>query len=483
MQTLIQLTEGELIHVVRRISEEMMSSPRDGYLGKRKIFEQTKAVAPKPKVQPVQTPGATPTQKVVTKSPTPQQLAAAKQKIASIAQKEANEIYKELKSAFDMDGDGNLKDWDGTNESKALSAIRKISSKETLNLVNQLVAKEGSYGSLRSWVNDEMSDIDSEYGDIWSKLESLGYSGQNKNILYKIISYTPVGMVIRGVDKGIDYLRSLTLEEIMEGFRSIVGGTLGTIAQIIIGFTGPIGSGIILAINGVLLAWDVYQLSTGSKKFSWFNLIMDLLGTTLAGFGLRSALKPAQSVLAAETTASGFFQKMAKNFPETYKMFKGVGNTIGRIGQSVVNVFKSGVAWMTKYLPFLKPMLAPIERGLGKLGGIITNILDSIKGAAKKVGGKIASSLTGGSTKILNTKVGIALAGVLKKVETQGLKYLESQLGKKAIEGTDQFALAKVQDYLKDKGYHVPIKAAQVTMCQIGKKECVAMKAIAQAAG
>jgi len=485
MQTTIQLTESELVHVIRRISEEMKSSTNGRYLGKRKIFEQTKTVTPQPKAQPTQTPGATPTQNVGAKTPTPQQLAAAKQKIASIAQKEATTIYTELKNAFDMDKDGDLKDWDGTNEGGALAAIRKIKSKETLNLLNQMIVRGKQFGSLKAWVNTEMSDFDSEYGDIWKKLESLGYSGQNKNILYKIAGYSPIGLAVKGADKAIDYLRSLTLEQIMEGFRGIVGGTLGTIAQVIISLTGPVGSGIVLAINGVLVAWDIYQLSTGSKNFKWFNLIADILGTTFAGFGLKAALQPARGALETAATLPQFFQKMAKNYPETYRSFQTIGNTIGKIGQTIVNVFRSGVAWMTKVMPFLKPMLAPIGSGLTKLGSIITDILNSIKGGAKNVVGKVSPTLTGASTRILNTKVSVALGGVLKNLQTKGLAYLQKHplVGQKALEGTDQFALSQVQDFLKNNGSTATVKTAQYTVCKMGAKQCIAMKAIGQAAG
>ena len=232
MQKVVQLTEQDLIHVISRISNEMRYMPYDKSFGKRKLFEQTKPVAQpqtKPVAQPQTKPAAPNT--VSTKSMwadvkpaglSPQQIEAqAKAKINAIAQKEAQEIYNSIKSAFDMDGDGDLRDWDGTNESTALKAIRKISSKETLNLLNKLISKQGQYSGLKDWVNDEMSDFDSEYGDIWTKLESLGYSGQNKNILYKIAGYSPVGLVVKGVDKGIDALRSMSIRTLARQYNFI----------------------------------------------------------------------------------------------------------------------------------------------------------------------------------------------------------------------------------------------------------------------
>ena len=440
MKTIIQLTEQDLINVIKKISNDMKYEYHNKNLGKKKLFEQKKPVTP---VTPAQ--------------PTPVQLDLAKTKINNLALKEATTIYNQIKSSFDMDGDGDFTDWDGTNETNALAAIKKITSKETLNLINNMIAKQGQFNSLKSWINSEMSDFDSEYGSIWEKLESLGYSGQNKNILYKLAGYTPIGLIAKGVDKGIDYLRSLSLEDIMEGFRGIVSGVAGTVAQIIISFTGPIGAGIILAINGVLLAWDIYQLSSGSAKFSWFNLIMDLLGTTLAGAGLKAALKPAQLVLQAEKTLPGFFGKMAQKFPTIFEFFKKVGSIIGGA--------------------------AKFEKGLGKLGGLIGDILNSLKGAGGKLATTIGSKITGVSARIASSKAGPTLAAVLNKTKTLGIKFLESKFGVGALKTTDQFAMNRVEEFIKDKGYHLPISGAQIAMCEVGPKECVAMKAIAQAAG
>ena len=466
MKTIIQLTEQDLINVIKKISNDMKYEYHNKNLGKKKLFEQKKPVTPVTPAQPTQV-----------------QLDLAKTKINNLALKEATTIYNQIKSSFDMDGDGDFTDWDGTNETNALAAIKKITSKETLNLINNMIAKQGQFNSLKSWINSEMSDFDSEYGSIWEKLESLGYSGQNKNILYKLAGYTPIGLIAKGVDKGIDYLRSLSLEDIMEGFRGIVSGVAGTVAQIIISFTGPIGAGIILAINGVLLAWDIYQLSSGSAKFSWFNLIMDLLGTTMAGASLKAALKPAQLVLQAEKTLPGFFGKMAQKFPTIFEFFKKVGSIIGGAAKFVVNLFQKGFAFIIKYIPFLKTMLAPIEKGLGKLGGLIGDILNSLKGAGGKLATTIGSKITGVSARIASSKAGPTLAAVLNKTKTLGIKFLESKFGVGALKTTDQFAMNRVEEFIKDKGYHLPISGAQIAMCEVGPKECVAMKAIAQAAG
>ena len=174
---------------------------------------------------------------------------------------------------------------------------------------------------------------------------------------------------------------------------------------------------------------------------------------------------------------------MAQKFPTIFEFFKKVGSIIGGAAKFVVNLFQKGFAFIIKYIPFLKPMLAPIVKGLGKLGGLIGDILTSLKGAGGKLATTIGSKITGVSARIASSKAGPTLAAVLNKTKTQGIKFLESKFGEGALKTTDQFAMNRVEEYIKDKGYHLPISAAQIAMCKIGTKECVAMKAIAQAAG
>ncbi len=104
---------------------------------------------------------------------TPQQIQASKQKIQQQATKTANSIFQELMKALDMDGDRVLTDYDGTNEGLALAAIKKIKNKETLEALNKRIAMTKQYKNLKSWLNAEMSDFDSEYGQIWAKLQKL----------------------------------------------------------------------------------------------------------------------------------------------------------------------------------------------------------------------------------------------------------------------------------------------------------------------
>ncbi len=174
---------------------------------------------------------------------TPQQIQVAKQKIQQVSTKAANSIFQELMKAFDMDGDKVLTDSDGTNEKLAIAAIQKIRNRETLDALNKRIAMTKQYKDLKSWLNAEMSDFDSEYGQIWAKLEKMGYAGANRNVLLQYAGKTGVGQMVKAADKAIDQLRGMSFEDIMEGIREVVGGTVGTIGQIILGAIPGIGQG------------------------------------------------------------------------------------------------------------------------------------------------------------------------------------------------------------------------------------------------
>lgn len=267
---------------------------------------------------------------------TPQQIQAAKQKIQQVSTKAANSIFQELLKAFDMDGDKVLTDWDGTNEKTAVAAIQKIRNRETLDALNKRIAMTKQYKDLKSWLNAEMSDFDGEYGQIWAKLEKMGYAGANRNVLLQYAGNTGVGQLVKSADKAIDQLRGMSFEDIMEGIRGIVGGTIGTVGQIIIGSIPGFGQGAVALLNGLLFGWDMYQISVGSPKFSWFNAISDFLSTVLSfipgGKATTGELAAAKPSLAGATTLDTFFIKLAQNFPGLAKIFKSIAGKISTWG-------------------------------------------------------------------------------------------------------------------------------------------------------
>jgi hypothetical protein len=121
------------------------------------------------------------------------------------SEKLADQIFLDLTRAFDYDNDGDWMDYDRTNETLAMNAINRISSKEVLEKLNAKIAagKFPQIKNVEQWFKMEMSDWDpSEWDSIATKLNSLGYSVPKSGVVGKIYGYT-VGGAINMVDKSI----------------------------------------------------------------------------------------------------------------------------------------------------------------------------------------------------------------------------------------------------------------------------------------
>lgn len=108
------------------------------------------------------------------------------EQINNISQDIARKLIEALSAWFDDD------------EEEALKQIRRINSKDILDGVNQAIKKVKGV-SLSDYLNDEMSDIDSEYGQIFNHLvkydSSYQYGYKGDGVLNK------VGKVIDSVSK------------------------------------------------------------------------------------------------------------------------------------------------------------------------------------------------------------------------------------------------------------------------------------------
>lgn len=402
--------------------------------------------------------------------PTPQQLEAAKQKIQKQANTTARQIYDELMKAFDVDGDKDLKDYDGTNENAALKAIKKIKNKETLDALNKIIKSWKQFNGLRSWVNSEMSDFDSEYGNIWNNLEKVGYHGANKNILLKVAGYTPAGLMIKGADKAIDTLRTMSFEDIMEGLRSLVGGVGGTIATTILAATGPIGGSVNVMLYAVLTAFDIYQLTTGSKKFEIFNLILDILSTALAGVGVAKALSPVKAAVAGEKTVEGFMKTVSSKFPELAKWLSKIGKFLGNVGAKIAGFFNKGIVWLTQKLPFLTKILQPLKSAIKNVGGW-----------AKSLATKFGSTALGQGVQTIAQSIGTVLQKVGAKSGDWLMKFMKSNVGTAALKEIDAQIIKYIEGYLYKNGKSYAINDIRPVFCKTPDSNyCVAFDRILQ---
>ena len=423
-----------------------------------------------------------PARPVQTKQPaqnlTPQQVQAAKQKIQQVSTKAANSIFQELMKAFDMDGDRVINDYDGTNEKSAIAAIQKIKNRETLDALNKRIAMTKQYKDLKSWLNAEMSDFDAEYGQIWSKLEKMGYAGANRNALLQYAGKTGVGQLVKSVDKSIDQLRGMSLEDIMEAIRGIVGGTVGTVGQIIIGSIPGFGQGAVALLNGLLFGWDMYQKSVGSAKFSWFNAISDFLSTVLSfipgGKATTGELAAAKPTLAGAKDLPTFFTLLSQNFPKLAKIFKSIAGKISTWGGSAISGVRKAVSWLVSKLPFLKSLGPTIEKALSGVSGFLSGLGSAAAGTTKQVATKVASKFAAGVPALYKSTAYLAQFGknAVKSLGRNLLVKLEGKAGRKVIEELDKAAVEKIEEFMWSQGENLTVANARPIVCKWGSVYC-----------
>ena len=391
------------------------------------------------------TPAAKPQAKL-----TPQQIQAAKQKIQQQATKSANSIFQELMKAFDMDGDRVLTDYDGTNEGLAIAAIKKIKNKETLEALNKRIGATKQYKDLKSWLNAEMSDFDSEYGQIWAKLEKMGYAGANYNILLKVAGYTPVGMLVKGTDKAIDTLRGMTLDQIMEGFRSFLNGVGGAVVQALLAiFGGPLGAGINTFAWAALTIYDIYQASEG--KVNWWNIIIDVFSLITNGVAARS-LRAAKLGAAEVQTAEGTISALAKKFPKIYEYVKSFGQTLSNWGGKIVGMIENALKWLMSKLPFLEGPLNSLRSVMTKVSEFLLKIGKAVK---DPIGSKTVTNLANKGL----TNIGVS-------------NYIMSKAGQEGLKRFEKDVVKKVYDYyLKHYGNYAD-QAIKNQVCKMGAQYC-----------
>lgn len=399
----------------------------------------------------------------------------------------ATQIANEIDAAFDLDDDGVHNDYDGTSENKAVAVFNKIKDKSVLDKVNKIIKGWGYYNSSIEWLEDEMSDSDyTEYRAIWARLEKLGYKAPAVNPMYLAAGVAADVTGVKAADRAIDSIRSLSTEEIMEGFREIVGGVGGTIAQIILSFTGPIGAGVNVLINGVLLAWDVIQWVNNSDKFSFFNLIFDLFTVALSAIGLGQSVKSlnvAKSAVAAEKTAGGFFTKLAAKFPELSKWVSGIIGKVSSVGKTVVSNVSKGISWLVSKFTFLKSVGNTLSGALSKIGTVLDEIT---KAVGKTTAGKTAKTVLNYSVQSL-TKMGSSYLAKWGRVQSKimlqkAIAAMETKLAGNIFKELDKKALDAIKNYIAGTAGDLTVDATRPAVCSLGQNYCTTYDILATSA-
>jgi hypothetical protein len=378
-------------------------------------------------------------------------------KLSADTEKVANSVISKLKKAFDMDKDGDYKDYDGTLESDAIAAIYSIKNKNQLDAVNKKIKSLKIATSLKQWVNWEMSDFDpQEYRKLWKHLEGLGYQGANYNTALAAagIAYDATGgKMLEDVGQALQQLKNLTITDIMEGFRDMLNGVTGGAVQLLLTvFGGPIGAGINMFAWAVLLIWDIFQWV--QNKPNWWNLIVDLFSVVTAGVATKF-LAPAKSIAAEAKTIPSMMSSLSTKFPTIAKYLKGFAGKLVSLGKSAVNGVKSALGWLSNKLPFLSSWWSKLNGVVGKIGDFVTMIDDSI-----------SKTFLGGVTK----KITGSLSSVVKKSLPKLGTFLETSAGKELAKGLTKLEKKAIEDYVTGPLRGKSLEYATNYVCKNGTK-------------
>lgn len=385
------------------------------------------------------------------------------------------QVFKELKYAFDGSG---------TYEDEAVVAFNKIKNKFQLNELNRLVKVRGEFPNVYEWLKDEMSDYDySQYRAIWDRLKKIDSNVKAPDVNYAMVAAgayvkyaTPIGFLEKlgeGAKKAYDKLMNMSIEDVMEGFREIVSGVAGTIGTLILSII-PGGNAVNILIYGALVAWDIVQKSQGSKKFSWFNLILDVFSLALSSIGLAKALKPAEvakPAVAEAKTLPTLFTTLESKFPKIYSLIKGFTDSVGKAAKFVMTKMQAGITWLIEKLPFLSGVGKMLNGAIGKVTGFITSIIEAsagkaatqtLKTTAVQLGKKSAELLAKGTAYL-------AMAGPI--VGSKLITALESKLGSELAKEIDKQIMKKIEAYVGQNATST-VEKLRPGICKMGTKYC-----------
>lgn len=302
--------------------------------------------------------GATPVWKQGTKFADNKTMAAAKQAVIPLAQS--------LMKAFDGVG---------TDEALAVQTIKKIKSKEEVYELN-LLLKSYKKGSLKDYINGDMSDFDStEYRAIWTHLGKFGVTGANFN---NALAALGKGDVIGAIGAGWNWLKTNGVGWLMGKFREFLDSGWGAAAQIFLDSFGVGAIGVAL-VWGIMVIWDLINVTIGG----WGMLLLSIISLLTAG-ALSTFMAPIAKVL---KPIKGGLGKVIEKLMST-KLGQGLIAWIPKIGAGLSKVggwIKSGVQWLVtkfgKYLP--KNISSLLESGVNKAVGWCENVVKNLTAYSK----------------------------------------------------------------------------------------------------
>ena len=295
-----------------------------------------------------------------------QQQQNQQQQRTQLAKKAVIPLAQSLMKAFDG--------W-GTDEALAVQTIKKIKSKEEVYELD-LLLKSYKKGSLKDYINGDMSDFDSkEYREIWAHLGKFGVTGANFN---NALAALGKGDVIGAIGAGWNWLKTKGVGWLMSQIRGFLDSGWGAAAQIFLDSFGVGAIGVAL-VWGIMVIWDLINISIGG----WGMLLLSIISLLTVG-ALGPYMAPIAKVL---KPIKGGLGKVIEKLMST-KLGQGLIAWIPKIGAGLSKVggwIKSGVQWLVtkfgKYLP--KNISSLLESGVNKAVGWCENVVNNLTAYSK----------------------------------------------------------------------------------------------------
>ena len=262
-----------------------------------------------------------------------------------------------------------------------MSEIIRLTESDLVTIVKKVINEQRSDYAIDRQSNSIMNAAgirsDKNYKQVNKMIDSL--SPQQKTVLQKV-----------------------TLEQFVSGFRDVISGVGGTIAQIIIAGLG--GHVVNMVAWGLLVAYDIYSWASKGTA-DWFNLLHDLFWLLLSGAGgkVMGALKP---LIKGESKLLNVFAKLSKT--NSWGYIKSILSKISTYGGKIISKISQALKYIISKLPSLKTLLNPLLGVVNRVGGVLKTIENTFvqytKLSVKKGTTQYVKSNVQGQ--VLNTTVG-----------------------------------------------------------------------------
>lgn len=275
------------------------------------------------------------------------------------------------------------------DEEEALKQVKRINNVDLLNNVEKVIKSKKNM-SLINYLNDEMSDVDTEYKAIYQHLQSLksDYSkGYKENKFYQAVGTGLDGLAAVGaaLSKAAQAIIIPIIKRgvipLMRWIRRNLNTYVGIIVDVILSLLPTVV--VMKVIWGLICLLDIYEIATGDfdpddperKQMPFVYLVGDLLAWALtAAFGKAASISLRAAVKAGKvqgTASVGILKKALNYFPKLKnglgvvkeflnKLF-GAGNLISKLFGYIDNVVTSGINW-------IKTLLKETGKAAGTVG-------------------------------------------------------------------------------------------------------------------